>query len=330
MKILVTAGSTMVPIDKVRSLTNIFKGRTGHEIADAFHGSRKFTWPKNNEVVLLTSNKDANSALGYTRKLFYKTFDDLEKQMGELIQTENFDVIIHSAAVSDYKVENVYNGYKVENVYNGSRLEQNCYVMNIIDNSSKISSDRNEMWLKLVRTPKLIDKIRTEWNFKGILVKFKLQVGISDKELITIAKKSRKESQADIVVANCLEWAKDNAYIIAINMCEKIPRNELAKELVNLCHDMYISRNINSEEFKQEMVNKELESAGLLIQFSKYRIEDMELVKRKHVLANQCDCEVVKMAIEKNESLEITQDNQEDVDIYQKAYEDYWRNKNEK
>ena len=33
MKILVTAGNTQTPIDRVRSITNIFSGRTGARIA---------------------------------------------------------------------------------------------------------------------------------------------------------------------------------------------------------------------------------------------------------------------------------------------------------
>ena len=36
MRVLVTAGSTNVMVDKVRSISNIFKGRTGAEIAKYF------------------------------------------------------------------------------------------------------------------------------------------------------------------------------------------------------------------------------------------------------------------------------------------------------
>ena len=47
--VLVTAGSTMVPIDKVRAITNIFNGRTGTNIALYF---AQQGW----NVTLVTSN----------------------------------------------------------------------------------------------------------------------------------------------------------------------------------------------------------------------------------------------------------------------------------
>jgi hypothetical protein len=39
-------------------------------------------------------------------------------------------------------------------------------------------------------------------------------VGITDRELLNIAIPSRVHSGADILVANCLEWAKDRAFLI--------------------------------------------------------------------------------------------------------------------
>ena len=50
MKVLVTAGATMSPIDKVRAITNIFKGRTGTAIAKYFAKSRR------HDVTLITSS----------------------------------------------------------------------------------------------------------------------------------------------------------------------------------------------------------------------------------------------------------------------------------
>ena len=50
-----------------------------------------------------------------------------------------------------------------------------------------------ELWLRLVRAPKLVDKIRRDWNFRGTLVKFKLEVGISAEQLQEIAEKAKLE-----------------------------------------------------------------------------------------------------------------------------------------
>ncbi|MFO0803300.1 MAG: hypothetical protein U0791_09285 [Gemmataceae bacterium] len=68
------------------------------------------------------------------------------------------------------------------------------------------------MWLRLVRAPKLIDRFRTPWAFEGILVKFKLEVGISEAELLQVAEQSRNQSAADLMVANTLDGAKRWAY----------------------------------------------------------------------------------------------------------------------
>ncbi|GIW80734.1 MAG: hypothetical protein KatS3mg105_2541 [Gemmatales bacterium] len=40
MKILITAGNTLAPVDRVRCLTNIFTGRTGALVALEAHATR--------------------------------------------------------------------------------------------------------------------------------------------------------------------------------------------------------------------------------------------------------------------------------------------------
>jgi phosphopantothenate-cysteine ligase/phosphopantothenoylcysteine decarboxylase/phosphopantothenate--cysteine ligase len=52
MNLLVTAGNTLVPIDKVRGITNIFTGRTGASIALEAHR-------RGHGVTLLTSHPEA-------------------------------------------------------------------------------------------------------------------------------------------------------------------------------------------------------------------------------------------------------------------------------
>jgi len=196
MKVLVTAGSTNVMIDQVRCISNIFKGRTGAMIA-------QYLIFEEIDVTLLTS--DNHYQCPGMKIVLFKTYDELYSLMEKEITTGNYDVVIHSAAVSDYKVEGTYS--------NITKQDNSCHLIKI-DSSKKISSTEQELYLKLTPTEKIIDKIRNTWGFKGKLVKFKLQVGISDDELIKIASKSRRDSNADIIVANCLEWSKERAYII--------------------------------------------------------------------------------------------------------------------
>src|SRR5262249_22960853 len=73
--------------------------------------------------------------------------------------------------------------------------------------AGKVKSDEPELWLRLIRAPKLIDFIRTDWAFHGVLVKFKLEGGVSEERLRERAEGSRRHSNADFMVANTLEGA---------------------------------------------------------------------------------------------------------------------------
>src|SRR5262249_54023479 len=81
MNILVTAGNTLVPIDKVRCITNIFTGKTGAAIALHAHG-------RGHAVTLLSSHPEALAQLGQTTlpegrwaMHAYGTFDELRDLM---------------------------------------------------------------------------------------------------------------------------------------------------------------------------------------------------------------------------------------------------------
>jgi phosphopantothenate-cysteine ligase/phosphopantothenoylcysteine decarboxylase/phosphopantothenate--cysteine ligase len=99
--------------------------------------------------------------------------------------------------------------------------------------NGKVKSTHKELWLRLVPTPKLIDQIRRPWGFKGILVKFKLEVGATETELKQIAEKSRRHSDADLMVANTLEGMDTWAVIMSrTGDFMKVARTGLAREVI--------------------------------------------------------------------------------------------------
>jgi phosphopantothenate-cysteine ligase len=99
--------------------------------------------------------------------------------------------------------------------------------------AAKIPSIHKRLFVELAPTEKLIDHIRKPWGFTGKLVKFKLQADMSDDDLLAIAKKSLAHSNADLLVANCLEWSKLYAYIVdASGGVEKVSRDQLALRLM--------------------------------------------------------------------------------------------------
>lgn len=208
-KVLVTAGSTQVMIDQVRSIGNIFRGRTGTAIASYFARL-------GHEVTLLTSSPKLSTPMDHLRVDGFSTFNELAMKMEVEVRDGNYDAIIHSAAVSDYWVSGVY------------RLEPNGG-LEPLDSSKKISSTLPRLYLEMTQTPKLVDYVREKWGFDGYLVKFKLEVGIMDEELLAIAKNSRVASHANLMVANCLEWSDSYAYVLGENLEPiKVDRSEIA------------------------------------------------------------------------------------------------------
>jgi phosphopantothenate---cysteine ligase (CTP) len=247
MHLLVTAGNTVVPIDRVRCMTNIFTGRTGTGIA--LHG-----YERGHAITLLTSHPEIVTEPPVSRLVdenrwdvnIYRTFEDLAQQMEAAIKLGRPDGVIHCAAVSDYQAAGIYapapgTRFAVDtNQWQGSGPTP----ATLVDRSAgKVKSDEPELWLRLVRTPKLVDAIRTAWGFQGILVKFKLEVGISDERLLDIAESSRRQSAADLMVANTLEGTASWAFLGPVaGKYNRIDRPQLAGRLLEELERLYWER----------------------------------------------------------------------------------------
>ena len=211
MHILVTAGNTQAPIDRVRCITNIFTGRTGAAVALR-------AWERGHTVTLLTSHPETVTDLRAGRQpgerwelSRYRTYDDLRHLMAEGVSRGQFGVVIHCAAVSDYLADGVFGAAEGTAFDPATGRWSVRTTSRLVD--GKIKSDAPELWLRLVRAPKLIDRVRPDWRFRGILVKFKLEVGIDEARLLDIAERSRRQSSADLMVANTLEGAAEWAYV---------------------------------------------------------------------------------------------------------------------
>jgi phosphopantothenate---cysteine ligase (CTP) len=237
MNILVTSGNTQVPIDRVRVISNVFSGRTGAVIA--LHAQER-----GHTVTLLTSHPDVVATLLPDASTLaerwtirrYQTFDELHDSMRDLLGTGSFDVLIHSAAVSDYVSAGVF--APAPGTSFAAEADGGAWVgaePRLIDRTAgKVKSDEPELWIRLTRAPKLVDLVRFEWGFRGLLVKFKLEVGVSDVRLLEIAERSRTHSAADLMVANTLEGSAICAFIGPRNgQYERVDRSVLASKLLD-------------------------------------------------------------------------------------------------
>ena len=208
MKILITSGGTKVPIDRVRSITNMSRGTFGSRIADAFFnyglkafrtkneygtpiekitffmakGSRKPTFQSLNDETY----EDGYRPIEYVE---YSTFDDYKSGIEELLRKETYDVIVVAAAVSDYGVANYYNG--------------------------KYRSREDDMCIKLVKLPKILPIMR-KLAPESVICGFKLLVDSTDDELLDAMKKQIAESDVDLVIGNDLRDIKNDDHKLTV------------------------------------------------------------------------------------------------------------------
>ncbi|MFO0847372.1 MAG: phosphopantothenoylcysteine decarboxylase [Gemmataceae bacterium] len=242
MRVLVTAGNTQTPIDRVRCITNVFSGRTGGRVAvEAYR--------RGHAVTLLTSHPEVVADLAPGERYDparwtvrpYRTYDDLHAGMAALIPTGGFDAVIHAAAVSDYATAGVYAPAAAARFDpKGLRFESGGGPQLADVGAGKVKSHHGEVWLRLVPTVKLVDLVRREWGFAGVLVKFKLEVGVSDPELLAVAERSRQASAADVMVANTLDGMHAVAYLgVRGAAYERLSREELAPRLLAAVERLY-------------------------------------------------------------------------------------------
>jgi len=195
VKILVTAGPTWIKIDEVRILTSIFTGKTGLYLA------REFA-KKGHSVTLFINPHCLGQKIKGIHVINFKYFEDFKRKVTKELKDKRYDVIIHSAAVSDYKLKKVF--------------------------SAKIPSGKKSLALELIPTQKLVKTIRR--LVKGsVLIQFKLE--IKRKGLLEKAYRSLKENKSDFVVANALEDLRHTYKAFLIDKHKKAISLESKKEL---------------------------------------------------------------------------------------------------
>jgi phosphopantothenoylcysteine synthetase/decarboxylase len=229
-RFLVTAGGSRERIDRVRDWGNIFTGNTGYQIARALtpHG----------HVDLVTSNRDHLRELTSVapascfRPIPFVSHEELRGVLAGLLATHRYDAVFMTAAVSDYSPQRVYEIVDRRPQPDGTELWTTRDV-----HAGKVKSTFEEIAITGRRTEKLIDLFRGEWAYRGLLVKFKLEVGITREQLIEIGQASRRHSGADYLVANTLEMVEGEgagAYLLSDASVEWVPRDVLPARLAKL------------------------------------------------------------------------------------------------
>ena len=178
-RILITAGPTWVSIDPVRVISNTASGETGRLLAKslAARGAR---------VTLLLGPGVDIAADKKINVIRFSFFDDLKKILKDQL-LQQYDSIIHSAAVSDYRPAQMTH--------------------------SKIKSCKKAWTMKLIRTPKLIERIKKVAP-NSFAIGFKFDPRTTKNTLLKSAEELMLSSQLDAVVANTVINGRYHAFIV--------------------------------------------------------------------------------------------------------------------
>jgi len=201
MKVLITGGATWVKIDKVRILTNVFTGKTSVYLASYFARNKC-------KVTLLLNTHCIYKLPKGIKTVPFRYFGDLKILLTKELKQNKYNLVIHTAAVSDYLFKRPFRG--------------------------KIPSGKDKIKMELAPAPKLTNTIR-HYAKNAYLIQFKLEN--SKSKLISRAKKSLAKNKFDAVVANALNDLSNNyrAYIInRKGVIKKVySRRDLAKALLD-------------------------------------------------------------------------------------------------
>ena len=212
-RILITAGPTWIPIDRVRVISNIATGETGIILAERLQKLKA-------KVTLLLGPVEAcclNRKIKLIRFIF---FNELKHLIVKELKSRKYDIVIHSAAVSDY--------------------------MPLRSCNQKVKSGIRKWRLILSPTSKIINLIK-KIDERLFLVGFKFEPDADRDKLIKEAKGLISRSNLDLAVSNSINHNKYRAYVIKEKRIygPVSSKQRLAKELIKIIGEAYGTTKIN-------------------------------------------------------------------------------------
>ena len=206
MNILITAGGTSEKVDCITSIINRSTGEMARQIAEEYE--------RRNDNIHFFYICSENAKLPQVSNILIyriKSVLDLEKVLNDLLSNYKFDIIIHAMAVSDYTVDGVFSEHKIKEVIKNAADKTLNTVDSDLINKNKIDSDHDYIYLRLKRTPKIIELFR-KMQPETILVGFKLLVNSSINNLIQAGYHILKNNRCNFVFANDLNEIKDEKH----------------------------------------------------------------------------------------------------------------------
>lgn len=211
MNIVVTGGGTIAPIDSVRLITNVSSGRFSAQISEACVEKGAHVWHLHAPTAELPFQR---------RALFDLETADEETEINRLrtlrrdwlARKERLQLIpCGSGTVAEY-------ADCLERVLTANSIDIAFLAMAVSDYESrpikgKIESRAETLQLSLVRTPKIIQSVKT-WSPNVFLVGFKLTSNAARDDLIRQAEIACEVNRADVTVANDLSTLQASRHTI--------------------------------------------------------------------------------------------------------------------
>lgn len=204
-KVLITCGPTWTPVDDMRIISNRSSGEMGQTIALDF--------AENGAKVTLLEGPVLVPLSGKTIKIIKFCFFDEFLDLIKIELNKKYDIIVHAAAVSDYKCKKKFN--------------------------VKISSKLKSIALELIPTKKIITLIKKKCP-ETFLVGFKLESKMNEKLAVSKTKDLFTKSKCDLAIANSVKNGKYTGYILGPknNFIEhKTSKKDISKALIGILKD---------------------------------------------------------------------------------------------
>jgi phosphopantothenate---cysteine ligase (CTP) len=172
MRVVITGGPSSEPIDDVRLITNRSTGELGVILAQAFRQS-------GHEVSLFLGRL---TQFRLPQAAYFDRNEDLQRMLGEINERKSVDVLLHAAALSDFRVVAVRAG-------------------NTDVGLKKIGSEHRTLSVELAPKPKVIAGLRDLFP-NALIVGWKLELDGSREDLIREATQQAKKNRTDASVIN--------------------------------------------------------------------------------------------------------------------------------
>ena len=211
--ILITAGPTNEYIDEVMKITNMSTGRLGIELTKNYLNEGA-------NVTLIATRSVFRSGLferyelannPNLKSLPIETTDDMYKAL-ESESKNNYDMVIHSSAVGDYKPEFSFRMEDLSDelalaIHNGLTTKEE--ILNLLTNPScKVNDDTKISSYE----PNLTVKLR-HWYKDATLIGFKLLENVPKEHLMEVAKKLCIKNNMDYIIANDLHDLRQGQHL---------------------------------------------------------------------------------------------------------------------